>query len=39
MDAGKILVSGPSEQLIAQVPGCDNLGALFLHLTGKQLRD
>ena len=39
MDGGKILVQGPPEQLIAQVAGCHNLGELFLHLTGKELRD
>jgi ABC-2 type transport system ATP-binding protein len=39
MDAGKILVQGPPDELIDQATGCQNLGALFLRLTGKQLRD
>ncbi len=39
MDAGKILVQGPPDELIDQATDCQNLGALFLRLTGKKLRD
>jgi ABC-2 type transport system ATP-binding protein len=38
MDRGRILAQGPVDRLVAQGAG-DNLGELFLHLTGKQLRD
>jgi ABC-2 type transport system ATP-binding protein len=39
MDEGRILVQGAPQELIAQSPECNNLGELFLHLTGRQLRD
>jgi ABC-2 type transport system ATP-binding protein len=38
MDQGRILTQGSVDRLLAQGPGGD-LGGLFLHLTGKQLRD
>ena len=39
MDAGHIIAEGAPEELIQRRPGCANLEALFLALTGKQLRD
>lgn len=39
MDTGVILAQGPPNVLINQASGCQNLGELFLQLTGKQLRD
>jgi ABC-2 type transport system ATP-binding protein len=39
MDAGQIIAEGSPEELIRRLPGCANLEALFLALTGKQLRD
>ncbi len=39
MDNGRMLVSGTTQDLLAQHQGCRNLEELFLHLTGKQLRD
>lgn len=39
MDAGKILAQGAPDEMIGQAPNCQNLGELFLHLTGKTLRD
>jgi ABC-2 type transport system ATP-binding protein len=39
MDAGQIIAEGSPEELIRHLPGCANLEALFLGLTGKQLRD
>jgi ABC-2 type transport system ATP-binding protein len=39
MDAGHIMAEGTPEALIRSLPGCANLEALFLALTGKQLRD
>ncbi len=38
IDAGKIIEQGTPDGLLAQ-SGCRNLENLFLHLTGKQLRD
>jgi ABC-2 type transport system ATP-binding protein len=39
MDHGRILARGAPEALVAQSSECDNLGELFLDLTGRQLRD
>ncbi len=39
MDRGRILVEGTPDELVAQASDCDNLGELFLQLTGRQLRD
>jgi ABC-2 type transport system ATP-binding protein len=39
MDAGQIIAEGAPEELIGRSPGYTNLEALFLALTGKQLRD
>jgi ABC-2 type transport system ATP-binding protein len=39
MDAGHIIAEGSPEELVNRLPGCANLEALFLALTGKQLRD
>ena len=39
MDAGRIIAEGPPADLLARHPGADSLGALFLELTGKSLRD
>jgi ABC-2 type transport system ATP-binding protein len=39
MDQGRILTQGGVTGLLAQAPGGGDLGDLFLHLTGKRLRD
>ena len=39
LDQGQIIARGAPRELISQTPGCDSLGDVFLHLTGKQLRD
>jgi ABC-2 type transport system ATP-binding protein len=39
MDQGRILAQGSVSRLLTQGPGDRDLGDLFLHLTGKQLRD
>jgi len=39
MDVGRIIVEGPPADLIDSHPGADSLGALFLQLTGRTLRD
>ncbi|MDR2018090.1 MAG: ABC transporter ATP-binding protein [Syntrophobacterales bacterium] len=39
IDAGSIIAEGPPAELISRYPGCLNLEALFIRLTGKQLRD
>ena len=39
MDRGIIIAEGSPTELVSRVPGCTNLEKLFLHLTGKQLRD
>jgi ABC-2 type transport system ATP-binding protein len=39
MDNGRILCQGPPHDLIAARPHCSSLGELFLHLTGRELRD
>jgi ABC-2 type transport system ATP-binding protein len=39
IDHGRIIAQGLPGELIEEHPGCSDLGALFLKLTGKQLRD
>jgi ABC-2 type transport system ATP-binding protein len=39
MDRGRILCRGTPREVIAAQPGCHDLGDVFLHLTGKELRD
>lgn len=39
MDMGNIIAEGAPSDLIGSRPGCPNLEALFIALTGKQLRD
>jgi ABC-2 type transport system ATP-binding protein len=39
IDHGRVLVSGPCSQLVADEADCANLSDLFLKLTGRQLRD
>ncbi len=39
MDVGRIVVEGAPADLIASQPKADSLGALFLQLTGRTLRD
>ena len=39
MDQGRILIQGTVAMLLAQGSGGSDLGQLFLHLTGKALRD
>ncbi len=39
MDQGRILTEGSLDQLLVQGPAGSDLGQLFLHLTGNQLRD
>ena len=39
MDQGQILIQGSVDQLLAHGDGGNDLGELFLHLTGKALRD
>ena len=39
IDEGRIISQGSPKDLINGHPGCDHLGALFLQLTGKELRD
>ncbi len=39
MDNGRILCQGPPNDLITARPDCRSLGELFLHLTGRELRD
>ncbi len=39
IDKGRILAEGLPERLMADYPHCQNLGELFLELTGKDLRD
>lgn len=39
IDEGRIISQGSPKDLISGHPGCDHLGALFLQLTGKELRD
>jgi ABC-2 type transport system ATP-binding protein len=39
IDHGLIIREGTPEELIKSIPGCQDLGQLFLNLTGKDLRD
>jgi ABC-2 type transport system ATP-binding protein len=39
IDEGEIIKEGTPEELISQFPGCSNLEAVYLKLTGKKLRD
>jgi len=39
IDRGSIIATGSPKELISRTDGCINLEDLFLHLTGKQLRD
>lgn len=39
MDRGSIIATGTPEALIKETEGCSHLEDVFLHLTGKQLRD
>jgi ABC-2 type transport system ATP-binding protein len=39
IDEGRIISQGSPKDLIQGHPGCEHLGALFLQLTGKELRD
>jgi len=39
IDEGRIISEGSPKDLINEHPGCEHLGALFLQLTGKELRD
>ncbi len=39
LDHGNILIEGTPLELIQQTPNCNNLGEVFLALTGKQLRE
>jgi len=39
IDKGRMLAAGTPEQLMDDNPQCQNLGVLFLELTGKALRD
>ena len=39
IDAGNIIAEGSPADLVTRETECDNLEALFLKLTGKQLRD
>lgn len=39
MDRGRILIMGSPAEVLAEHPQCDNLGELFLYLTGRALRD
>jgi len=39
IDQGRIIREGVPSELIAAMPGCGNLGQLFLNLTGRDLRD
>lgn len=39
IDNGQIIAEGSPQEMIAAEDGCHNLEDLFLHLTGRQLRD
>jgi ABC-2 type transport system ATP-binding protein len=39
IDEGSIVANGLPKDLIGETPSCENLGDVFLALTGKQLRD
>lgn len=39
LDRGVVIKAGTPEELIANTPDCKSLGEVFLHLTGRELRD
>lgn len=39
MDQGRVLAQGPPADLLRLAPGSTSLGEVFLHVTGKRLRD
>jgi len=39
IDYGKLIIAGQPKELIGQHAGCESLEDLFLHLTGRKLRD
>jgi ABC-2 type transport system ATP-binding protein len=39
IDHGRIIKEGIPNELIAAMPGCQDLGQVFLSLTGRDLRD
>ncbi len=39
IDGGRIIASGKAEELIERTADCFNLEDVFLHLTGRHLRD
>jgi ABC-2 type transport system ATP-binding protein len=39
IDEGKLICKGNPQELVRQSENCDSLEALYLHLTGKKLRD
>jgi len=39
MDAGRVIATGTPAELVARHEGCANLEDVFLHLTGRHLRD
>jgi len=39
IDEGKLITEGSHAELLAQYPNCNDLESLFLHLTGKNIRD
>ena len=39
IDDGKMIIQGSPEELLDKYPACKNLENIFIHLTGKDLRD
>ncbi len=39
IDGGLIIEQGKTSEIINKYPGCNNLSEVFIHLTGKELRD
>ena len=39
IDNGRIIIQGTPPELLKQYPQCNNLESIFLHITGKDLRD
>ncbi len=39
VDRGQVIAEGEPQRLVSDQPACRNLEELFLHLTGRQLRD
>lgn len=39
IDKGHILIQGEPAELLSKYPQCNNLESIFLHITGKDLRD